>query len=35
MTMYHGFYVMYDMCSIFGFLATFYLELDLGFLLCD
>jgi hypothetical protein len=23
MTMYHGLYVMYDMCSIFGFILNF------------
>jgi hypothetical protein len=35
MTMYLGLYVMYNMCSIFGFLAIFHLELDFCFLLCD
>jgi hypothetical protein len=35
MTMYHGLYVMYDMCYIFGFISTFYLELDFDFPLCD
>jgi hypothetical protein len=31
MTMYNGLYVMYNMCSIFGFLAIFHLELDFVF----
>jgi hypothetical protein len=34
MNLYHGLYVMYNMCSIFGFLAIFHLELDLCFPSC-